>query len=260
MVAFESQTTTLVVAHEAETESSHHSATVTITDQAELANCTDWSDISNWPQRLTDAQRIFLVEMGPARITDCQLPTNEFGRHFSAYYNSRKLANGETVDRRWLVYSKLCDKVFCFCCRIFSMAKASNNFASVGCCNRQNLSKLLHEHEVGATNISALCERLEFERRLKQEQTINKSTQKQFDAEKLHWHAVLEHPILVTHFLTVRNLAFRGSVEKLGHANNSNFLGLVEVIAKFDPVLSEHIRRIKNEELADHYLGKNHAK
>ena len=30
----------------------------------------------------------------------------------------------------------------------------------------------------------------------------------------------------------------------------------MEVIAKFDPILSEHIRRTKNAELADHYLRK----
>jgi hypothetical protein len=30
----------------------------------------------------------------------------------------------------------------------------------------------------------------------------------------------------------------------------------VELFAKFEPVLKEHVRRIKDDEIADHYLGK----
>ena len=219
-----------------------------------ISEPTDWSDIGCWSQTLTDAQRTFLVETGPRRITDIQFPTNDSGRHFSPYYYTRKLANGETVDRRWLVYSEHCDKVFCFCCRLFG--SGSNNFVTAGCCNWQNLSQLLKEHELGRTHVSAVCDWLELERRLQQKETIDKHAQKQIDAEKLHWRAVLERLLSVVHFLAERNLAFRGSVEKLGDARNGNFLGLVEVISKFDPILSEHVRRIKNDELSDHYLGK----
>ena len=39
-------------------------------------------------------------------------------------------------------------------------------------------------------------------------------------------------------------------------ANNGNFLGLVQLVTKFDPVLQEHVRRISNDEIHDHYLGK----
>ena len=52
-------------------------------------------------------------------------------------------------------------------------------------------------------------------------------------------------------------MAFRGTDEKLNTPNNGNFLGLVQLIAKFDPVLHEHCRRINNNEVNEHYLGKN---
>ena len=48
----------------------------------------------------------------------------------------------------------------------------------------------------------------------------------------------------------------RYSCDKLFHLQNGNFLGLVELFAKFEPVLKEHMRRIKDDEIADHYLGK----
>lgn len=67
---------------------------------------TDWSDVGCWPETLNDTQRVFVVETGPFRVTDVDFPLNDNGRHFSSYYYSRKLANGETVDRRWLVYLK----------------------------------------------------------------------------------------------------------------------------------------------------------
>ena len=79
----------------------------------------DWSDVGCWPRTLSETQRVFIVETGPSRVADFNFPLNKTGRHFSPYYYTRKMTNGEIVDRRWLVYSKSCDSVFCFCCRLF---------------------------------------------------------------------------------------------------------------------------------------------
>ena len=68
---------------------------------------------------------------------------------------------------------------------------------------------------------------------------------------------MLQHIVVIILYLAKHNLAFRGSSDKLFEPNNGNFLGLVESIAKFDPVLMAHLRRIKNQDIHDHYLGKN---
>jgi ribosomal protein L33 len=57
--------------------------------------------------------------------------------------------------------------------------------------------------------------------------------------------------------LAVKNMAFRGSSDKLYIHNKGKYLGLVQLLAKFDPVMQEHISHILKGELADDYCGKN---
>ncbi|KAF2901816.1 hypothetical protein ILUMI_04373, partial [Ignelater luminosus] len=56
-------------------------------------------------------------------------------------------------------------------------------------------------------------------------------------------------------FLAERNLAFRGSVEKIENPHNGNFVGIIELLKKFDP--EEHLRRISNKDINEDCLSKN---
>lgn len=218
----------------------------------------EWEDCGKWSFPLPQGQRLFIVANGPVRVTndnDNQFPANKAGRRFSTYHYNRCMSNGETLNRRWLVYSTSTDRVYCFCCKLF--AKPNNRFAHEGCSDWRHLSKLLNAHETSKNHMMAYLSWTDTEVRLTKNEFVDKELQQEIELEKSHWRAVLERLLAIVHFLASRNLAFRGSSDRLSDSHNGNFLGLVELFAKFEPVLKEHVRRIKSAEIADHYLGKS---
>ncbi|XP_022854323.1 zinc finger MYM-type protein 1-like, partial [Olea europaea var. sylvestris] len=93
------------------------------------------------------------------------------------------------------------------------------------------------------------------ELRFKKSQTIDKSVQEQINRDREHWRQVLLRIISVAKSLAENNLTFRGDNEKIYQENNGIFLSMIQMIAEFDPVMQEHVRRIKNKEIHYHYLG-----
>lgn len=117
-----------------------------------------------------------------------------------------------------------------------------------------HLGTRLKEHETSPDHILSMTTWYELRNRLEKDETIDKTAQRQFEKEKDHWRNVLFRIVCIVKFLTKHNRAFRGSNSKLYDDSNWNFLGLVEMLAEFDPIIQEHIRRIANEETQVHYL------
>ena len=86
--------------------------------------------------------------------------------------------------------------------------------------------------------------------------TIDEANERIMRSEKERWWNIFLRLFAIVQYLAENNLAFRGSIDQLYQPQNGNFLGMVELIAKFDPVIKEHLRRIKYEVIHDHYLGK----
>ncbi|KAK9739829.1 protein of unknown function (DUF4371) [Popillia japonica] len=73
------------------------------------------------------------------------------------------------------------------------------------------------------------------------------------DTETEYWRNVLTRIISIIKLLSRQCLALRGSTEKLYAPDNGHFLKLVEVLAEYDIVMKEHVRKIKYE----HQTNKN---
>lgn len=52
----------------------------------------------------------------------------------------------------------------------------------------------------------------------------------------------------VTMFLAERGLTFRGDSDKIGDCHNGNFLGILELLAKYDPLLNEHLQSVRHSQ------------
>ncbi|XP_058740955.1 uncharacterized protein LOC131613289 [Vicia villosa] len=211
-------------------------------------------DPSQWINISTNL-RDLLVEKGPIKVTDIDFPKDESTRHFSSSFYIQKLSNGENRERRWLIYSQDLNKVFCFCCKLFNSLSSTSKLASDGICDWKNMGNTLRSHEMSKEHIVNMNSWIDLEMRLLKNKTIDTHVQDQINRDREHWRNVLLRIIAVVKTLGKNNLAFRGTNEKIYQEHNGNFLSLIEMIAEFDPIMQEHIRRIKNNEIHNHYLG-----
>jgi hypothetical protein len=74
---------------------------------------------------------------------------------------------------------------------------------------------------------------------------VDNSHQKVIENENKHLHSIIERLCAIVQTLSERSLAFRGHRGHFYEPNNGIFFSQVEHLAKCDPLMSEHLRRIK---------------
>lgn len=87
------------------------------------------------------------------------------------------------------------------------------------------------------------------------EKSVNQQHLSIIEKEKIHWTNILNIILLVIHYVAAHDDVLRGSSDVLYTKSNGKFLGLIEMLAKFYPVIKEHVNRIQNNETHVHYLG-----
>ncbi|XP_065662788.1 uncharacterized protein LOC136085413 [Hydra vulgaris] len=151
------------------------------------------------------------------------LKGRQFGekiRYVRKEYFIGKLVNGEIVSRDWLIYSPSTGKVFCYICKIFGCktGSAGTNYAP-----RNQFITGFDDWNFDAA-VSMIM-------KYKKSTRIDVELQKENKKSCKYW---------------TEGLAFRGDNQLHNSPNNGNYLGCIDLLAKFDPYLREHIQRYGN--------------
>ncbi|KAL4132815.1 hypothetical protein QTP88_009907 [Uroleucon formosanum] len=167
----------------------------------------------------------------------------EFNRKLPHDIFKRKLLNGEIKDRQWLLHSTSKNALFCFYCLLFSNKKTQFSSTDSGFTDwKKCLEKV--EHKKNLTHNESI--RIWFSRR-KITTGIDVELKIELEKRELYWRSIIHRFIEIVIFLSGRSLAFRGNNETLGSKNNDNYLGCLELIAKFDPLMSKHLDEYGNK-------------
>ena len=165
----------------------------------------------------------------------------DINRSLTKEHFFRKKLNGETLSRKWLVYSPSTGSVFCYCCKLFSIK--DNQFVT-GFNDWKNCANRLHEHENCMDHRTAV---LSLSSLGNKNARIDSNIVQQQESERAYWLNILKRIVATIQFLSSRGLPFRGDDELVGSPHNGNFLGCLELISRFDPLLSEHLARYGNK-------------
>ncbi|XP_042031109.1 uncharacterized protein LOC121777819 [Salvia splendens] len=207
-------------------------ATEPASSHEQFVYTTDIYDPRNW-NSLDNKARDILVEKGPIREENIVFPKDGNARHFSYAHYSRKMKNGEVRDRK--------------CCK--------SSLAHDGFGDWKHIIDRLKDHETSVEHITNMNTWNELRAKMGKDETIDKEIQKEIKREQERIRQVLLRLVAIVKFLGKRSLAFRGSNEQLYNDQNGNFYACVEMIAEFDPVMQDHLRRIQNKETRYHYLS-----
>ncbi|KAK6481103.1 zinc finger MYM-type protein 1 [Huso huso] len=196
------------------------------------------------------------------------MPLDSDGRSFPEYLLYSKSPNGrEKVKRDWLALSKIKGAVFCIPCLLFSNELEKKSSSAL--CRKEGFNaatgkwrKLydkLPEHERSGQHQHCYWKWRNMQQTL-QGRGIDSQLQKKIQSQVEKNRALLERLLDVTLFLASRNLSFRGSSSTINDVHNGNFLGVLELISHYDPVMHDHLQKVKQsqekgEKMQAHYLS-----
>lgn len=202
----------------------------------------DLTDSANFRVVMTTNFRERIIRIGPVQI-EMEFPKTAY-RSFSKFYYSKKMPNGEEIQREWLIYSKKLDAVHCFPCRIFGIHSIDSKMASASGYNDwQHLSRAIKTHESSETHLNNSATWKNAFQRISNENSINHQLMNECRAEIERMREVFKRLIVFALYLARQNIAFTGSSSNIddSEGRNGNFQQLVHACSKFDPILKQHL-------------------
>lgn len=144
------------------------------------------------------------------------------------------------INRSWLFFSPKTGRLYCFFCKLFN---AEDSHFTEGFCDWKHAAERLNSHETSSTHLNSQAS---FKNLKKERDLLDMQLTKQIQDSTEYWRQVLRRVVNVIVHLGSRSLAFRGSDEILGSSNNGNFLGLIELLARYDEFLKKYLDNYGN--------------
>lgn len=204
------------------------------------------------------------------KISEFDIPKNisrDAGNHGFPYrLLSKNLHNGESCKRDWLCWSNTKQALFCVPCFLKIKSNMDSSIlGSAGWDINKGWRKLKdripsHEnttvHKNNYINWKLSC-KAAIQNSSLGSILLNKLTEETNKWEK----KILERILDVILFLSERGLPFFGSNKHIASEHNGNFLGIIELLSKYDPILYDHVQRIRDSQhnknrLQVHYLSR----
>ncbi|KAL5818735.1 hypothetical protein ACOSQ4_022577 [Xanthoceras sorbifolium] len=124
---------------------------------------------------------------------------------------------------------------------------SQSQLAKEGIGDWKHISETLTQHEDSLVHLMNMSAWNVLIKRLGNSQTINKIELERMINDQLYWKQVMIRVVAVMKCLAIHNLTFRGLNDTLGDDCNGNFLGLLETIAVFDPIMQQHFQLIRRK-------------
>ena len=199
--------------------------------------------------------------LGYFQNSDAAMPKAAYGakgimRGMTRNWFTKEMPNGEQIPRTWLVYSPLKKAAFCFCCLLFpsSPVSARSSFEAVSGFQKWKKMQKMKNHENSQYHRTSFLEWKETERALKG-RGVDDCLLQQMNDEKNRWREILKRYLDTIKLLASQNLAFRGHDETPNSMNPGNFIAILQLLSKYDPIIESHLLHVRSNPRSVSYLS-----
>lgn len=224
-----SQGISLHLPHNNSKEDEPAQSTVSQTDNTEQNMfCTvpeeillNYNDPHSWPA-VTGKLIHSLVSHGADQgdnINFNTLKVDDSGRKFTKDWFYVKQINGETVKRKWILYSVNQNAVFCFPCMLFGQKSHNLSDPQKGFYDWRHLHPVIPRHENSPEHRISYVKWKVMEKNIKSGNAIDDYVINSINKEKMIWREILKIILDAILFCAKYNLALRGSNEIIGDPN-----------------------------------------
>lgn len=195
----------------------------------------------------------YYLELGSCQPTSIELLNNTFPktkdtngtlRSFHESYYIKILPDKTFTRRSWLSYLPNLNRIFCITCKIVGLPKAKKSIiASSGSNGFRNVKRNIDAHETCMEHLQAEISRTLFASNYRIDvEMVHSANQKIADNRE-----ILKVIIDVLVYIARQNIPLRGHNESSSSVNKGNFLELLQLFAKYHPILQSHLNKIGNK-------------